>query len=332
MAVKESYWQKVRGICIIVVVAIHVLAEYQLRCTDIRLGLVLFRQLLNFAVPTFIFMAGYFTNASKVNDSIGKYYLKRVERLFIPYLLWSTLYYLLRGHGQSDFLNVLITGNASWQLYYIVVLLQCAIITPLLVKINGGGVKYTIILFFPYMLFRYYCAFSDISISFPLCVEYLPFYAYGLNVGKTKKIDSIYTKNIKSITLLLLVFSFVEAFGWYKCGNLTMAMTQGKLTSYAFAMGMIICFILFDKATEGEANVLSRWLKKMGDYSYGIFYVHMFVIFALEKLWDMLPVKVQYGGVYCLLNFFVVMIVSYGVISCANIILPKKISIIVGLK
>ena len=60
--------------------------------------------------------------------------------------------------------------------------------------------------------------------------------------------------------------------------------------------------------------------------------MHMIVVFALEKLWDILSVKVQYGGLYCLLNFFVVMIVSYGVIACANIILPKKISIIVGLK
>lgn len=138
---RKSYWQEVRGICIIAVVAIHVLAEYKLRCKNIRLEWVLFRQLLNFAVPTFIFMAGYFTNVSKVNDSIGRYYLKRVERLLIPYLLWSTLYYLLRGHRQSDFLNVLVTGNASWQLYYIVVLLQCVIITPLLVKIKGGGGK-----------------------------------------------------------------------------------------------------------------------------------------------------------------------------------------------
>lgn len=60
--------------------------------------------------------------------------------------------------------------------------------------------------------------------------------------------------------------------------------------------------------------------------------MHMIVVFALEKLWDILSVKVQYGGLYCLLNFFVVMIVSCGVVACVNIILPRKISIIVGLK
>ena len=194
-------------------------------------------------------------------------------------------------------------------------------------EIRRGGVKYTIILFFLYMLFRY-----DISISFPLCVEFLPFYAYGLRVGKTKKIGSICTRNIKSIILLLLAFSFVEAFGWYNYENLAMAMTQGKLTSYAFAMGMILCFVTFDKPAESEANLLNSWLKKIGDYSYGIFYVHMIVVFALEKLWDILSVKVQYGGVYCLLNFFVVMIISYGVIACANMIIPKNIAILIGLK
>ena len=74
---KNSYWQEVRGICIIAVVAIHILAEYQLRCKNIRLEWVLFRQLVNFAVPTFIFIAGYFTNISKVNDSIGRLLLEK---------------------------------------------------------------------------------------------------------------------------------------------------------------------------------------------------------------------------------------------------------------
>lgn len=156
---RKSHWQEVRGICIIAVVAIHVLAEYQQRCKNIRLEWVLFRQLLNFAVPTFIFMAGYFTNVSKVNDSIGRYYLKRVERLLIPYLLWSTLYYLLRGHRQSNFLNVLVTGNASWQLYYIVVLLQCVIFTPLLVKLGGGGKVYNNIVFPVYAISILLCFF-----------------------------------------------------------------------------------------------------------------------------------------------------------------------------
>ena len=110
-----------------------------------------------------------------------------------------------------------------------------------------------------------------------------------------------------------------------------MAMTQGKLTSYAFAVEIITCLALFNKADVSETNTINKWLKKIGDCSYGIFYVHMIVIFALGKLWNMLSVKVQYGGVYCILNFFIVIIVSYGVTDWAILVLPKKISIILGL-
>ena len=63
---KQQYWQMVRGICILAVVMIH--------CPQGTAGLdqtVWFgiRQIINFPVALFIFVAGYFVNPSKVDKN-----------------------------------------------------------------------------------------------------------------------------------------------------------------------------------------------------------------------------------------------------------------------
>lgn len=120
------------------VIGIHILAEYQLRSGGVlKLEWVLARQLLNFTVPTFVFIAGYFTKKEKVKPA-KTFYFRRLQRLLVPYIIWSLLYLGLRGKLHQNILETLITGGASWQLYYIIVLLQCVMLTPMLVKFNGG--------------------------------------------------------------------------------------------------------------------------------------------------------------------------------------------------
>lgn len=68
---KSKYWQAVRGICILAVIMIH--------CPVGRNGIdqeiwLLIRQVINFPVAIFVFMAGYFVNLEKVD---GNYLAKR---------------------------------------------------------------------------------------------------------------------------------------------------------------------------------------------------------------------------------------------------------------
>lgn len=62
---RNVYWQIIRGVCISAVVLIHcpnpLLSENRL---DYNTWLIL-RQLIDFPVPVFIFMAGFFVNTDK---------------------------------------------------------------------------------------------------------------------------------------------------------------------------------------------------------------------------------------------------------------------------
>ena len=64
---KREYWQIIRGICILAVVLIHSLSGFDYS-TGHAVEFVILRQLINFAVASFIFMAGYFVNIDVLSD------------------------------------------------------------------------------------------------------------------------------------------------------------------------------------------------------------------------------------------------------------------------
>lgn len=63
---KQQYWQIVRGICILAVVMIHCPQGKEGFGQTVWLGI---RQIINFPVALFIFMAGYFVNPPKVDKN-----------------------------------------------------------------------------------------------------------------------------------------------------------------------------------------------------------------------------------------------------------------------
>lgn len=70
---KKAYWQSVRGICIHAVVLIHALGGYDYSDGATNTAYLILRQLINFAVATFIFMSGYFVNIGKIESEEYNY-------------------------------------------------------------------------------------------------------------------------------------------------------------------------------------------------------------------------------------------------------------------
>lgn len=72
MKEKREYWQSIRGICILAVVLIHSLGGFNYS-KDYNVEFVILRQIINFAVATFVFVAGYFMNVDALSDKKFSY-------------------------------------------------------------------------------------------------------------------------------------------------------------------------------------------------------------------------------------------------------------------
>ena len=134
MKEKREYWQSIRGICILAVVLIHSLSGFDYSSAS-NVKFVILRQVINFAVAIFVFMAGYFVNIetlSEKNFSYKNWIFYRGGRLCIPFMIWSLLYSGLEllkiVHSGNEihwlgFVYRFIVGKSATPFYYIVVLI-----------------------------------------------------------------------------------------------------------------------------------------------------------------------------------------------------------------
>ena len=113
-----------RTISILAVIAIHTTTK-TLEAAAYNLSLfpfsIFLNQITRFAVPLFFVISGFvleFNHMEKINTF--EYFKKRFGRIAVPYVFWSLIYYFfVYSKNSNNLLQVLLKGNASYQLYFI---------------------------------------------------------------------------------------------------------------------------------------------------------------------------------------------------------------------
>ncbi len=147
MAERLSEFDDLRAVAITGVLLIHMAVH----AVDYR-GIPLLGQfcygflclLGRIGVPSFLLISGFFLTRGELAGRLTtRLVQRRAERIIPPYLIWSTFYFVLtypflfnaeNGPGRSIlliFLEKLLLGNISWQLYFIVLLMQYYIFAAL---------------------------------------------------------------------------------------------------------------------------------------------------------------------------------------------------------
>jgi surface polysaccharide O-acyltransferase-like enzyme len=127
-----------------------------------KIPLTLFlNQISRFAVPLFFMISGFILELNhNSNESYITYLKKRLNRIFIPYVFWSAIYYFFvySKNQNTNFLNSLLRGDASYQLYFIPAILIFYLIFPFIHKYLKiiGNIWVIIFLFFILELLFYF--------------------------------------------------------------------------------------------------------------------------------------------------------------------------------
>ena len=105
---------------------------------------LLCNQAARFSVPVFFLLSGLGLGLSKREAGLPGFWLLRIRRSVLPYVLWSVFYYLqssrfrlsalLSGGGLRAFGRLLLTGGAASHLWFLPVLLQFYLLYPALKK------------------------------------------------------------------------------------------------------------------------------------------------------------------------------------------------------
>lgn len=334
---KDTYWQFIRGLCIAAVVLIHCPSGMGFSNAAFHSWFTL-RQMINFPVATFVFMAGFFVSRQKVEARACSYVINRGGRLLIPYVLWSLLYLgaslavsmlQYEAIGWTGYLIRLLTGGASAQLYYVLVLFQLVFLTPLLLRLLEKKV-WRIVLYSisPIHLAVIYVVNIQISSNFgsfgELSSAWLFFYLLGLD-ARAGRLDGFVGMVRLWHVLIALFISVVEA---YLLLNLTTGepvFNQIRYCNFFFVAVFDMWLLKINQRLDRRALEGRWWYQlgvKLGNASYGIYFCHMAVLLIVTKVLQFVGLDYLWG-VYWILSWVLSLSVSWLLVRLACVMLAK---------
>lgn len=146
MKERESWFDFLRGVAILMVIAIHTFAATLQREEMVGDALIVSRQLLNCAVPLFLAISGYFLAKKKGERSYARFLKHQIPKIYLPTLIWSLPYWALYVWQGHDWMKGMILFLAcGFSIYYFIALIiQYYVLFPVLQKVNTGGGNFSI--------------------------------------------------------------------------------------------------------------------------------------------------------------------------------------------
>lgn len=336
---KNLYWQSVRGICIIAVILIHCttgLSYIESSLTSFNsIYYIIMRNIINFPVPIFIFLSGFFTNSDLAKDDVKYYYKKKFLRLFVPFVIWTTFYNtyaMVTSYLQNEPINVIDLIKAylfgTGHLYFMVLLLLLILVTPIIVKCLYSKLKSAIIFSIPAifiiasytMQLGFQKKFPHLEISF----IYIGFYYLGIYC-KDKKIDfsKHFTKNTSVIFLICtFAINLLETIILLNAKVSTgFAFGQMIIGGFLYAFSIIVCLLVNVRDTNKPT-----FLTYIGNNSFGIYFVHIFWLALTTNIGKILNISFPFIFINQIIELLIALSFSILSIVIVNKVFDKKIS------
>lgn len=279
------YFDFLRGVAILMVVAIHTFASTVQQGPLVNDTIVLLRQVLNCAVPLFLAISGYFLAKKKNERSYVQFWKHQIPKIYIPTLIWSVPYFLLyiwQGHDWVKGLVLLFVCGFSVY-YFIALIIQYYLLFPLLQKVKMRGVILAfIITMLAISLVSYLSLIEGYNMNsiikggpFPV---WLVFFVAGIYLGNMK--ERVY--RIWPWLLLLivgLIFSFFETKWLYPLHHIGYGI---KPSSHIYSLAVIV--LLFSQKVQAlfpPEHRIFRAFAYLGRISFGVYLIHCFFIMLI---------------------------------------------------
>jgi len=279
-----SFINTIRAVAIIAVVAIHVSAPALSGPMNANwwTGNII-DSLSRIGVPLFLMISGALLLHK--DEPIGTFFKKRIAKILIPFLFWSTFYYLYKinsGVDMHSFPKALLGNEMMYHLWYFYIIIPLYLLIPLLRKV----VKQIPV---NYILAYAIIASSIVTLNglLGLFEAKLAIYANPFSGGVAYLLlgYAITHQNvkIKFINLYTIISAFVIIFGTYLLTfftgrfNGTLYEALGlPVTIYAVAVFMFI------KQKQKDSTSNTRLISLISTYSFGIYLVHPYILNTLN--------------------------------------------------
>ena len=271
----------------------------------------LVEQLIAFSVPSFLFVSGFFIAFVAAKSPLAerwKIAWKRILALLIPYLIWSLLTILgdtLLGAkiAPMNLLKMLVFGRAREPYYFIPLLIQLYLLSPLILAMAKKNWKILLAGAFLIQMFvqclRYLELLGLESAALDMLIRFTPswlfvtkvfWFVFGVVVYLHLQQFVPWLDRYKRILLVAWVaFLFIGMVEWEALLRLSgeewIAYSDTALDTL-YACAFILCFLAFSKL----AIPFAKELGKVGGKSYGIYLMHtLFIEYTARLIYNLTP-------------------------------------------
>lgn len=293
---RQPYFDALRGLAIIAVVAIHTSSFHYEVGPALQPALFVFRGLLDFAVPLFFAISGYFLGLKEISAGAAhRAFLRRqIPKIYIPMLVLSVPYLYLENFQYNFWGVAKFFGGGFGTMYFIAVIIQMYLLLPWLQRhADGRGLAVAAAVTLAASLVADYMHFySGRQWSFlmecGLFTHWLLFFIMGLYFARHSRRFSLFWP-------LLLILAGVAWQYWETCYTVCLSYSDAfdyKPGSTVMAAGIV--WLLFHEGLERRfrVNALSRPLLYLGGISFGIYLINVIPtwymvrgIAALREYW-----------------------------------------------
>ncbi len=265
-------------------------------------------KLFQFVTQGFVFLSGlklFIKDRSDMNA--GRFYLERAKRVLLPYLLWVIIYYLYfiwigwYSFSLSELFHYIIAGDLVAHFYFVIIIAQMYLLTPLLAKLFKKCSVYIILVYslFISVLFGQYLPHvlsiisPDINLWYNdrLFTTYIFYFIAGAAVGINYDIVICKLREAKA----LIYSSFV----FFSLANLVLSYISISAKAYihwcdtlhfAYSVSAILASLTFAKGFADKHKKLpkpiSSFIKAADSSSYMLYLSHILVILIVRLRLD----------------------------------------------
>ena len=294
------------------VVAIHLtslpIEAYPVQGTWFKIFFAINR-MVRFAVPAFVFLSGYklFNRYKDENIDLKKFYLSRLKKIVLPYVICYTIYYLYfynKGWlGEITYFKGLFLGELSAQFYYIIFTVQLYLLFPLFIKVFKRFPQAT--LFASLLVSLTFKQFLAFQYSYLLFFEWLVYFIFGMYIAKFKP-EKVNIKSFAVESIIFIISTILVVITQYRGSVLNIAFEYYASLFIIYAIyGSVFFFDLFTLVSKEDSKLQNGLIKLFDANTYYIFLYHiMFMNICQFKIIPNINVELTNGTKFVVISVF----------------------------
>ncbi len=312
---KLHYIHQFRGLSILFIVASHIVwstGDYP----EVKHAL---RLMLNNSTIFFLIISGFLFEHLSNKYKPGEYFIKKIKHILLPYLFCSApiiIFLIYRFPGENiayQLVEYIVTGSHLGPYWYIPVIMMFFLISPIIIYIKKfKAFQYALIFT---LLYSILSRRPDTSNVLDQLVYYFGFYHLGMVAAMHREVIESWfaTKYALIISAVVWGLSFI---------TLILNIPPPPVKTLQI---LLLGFVLMNVSNKPLPNKLNKLLSLLADYSFGIYFIHQYVINVFAGMAGKMSIDYK-NLLYSVAIFPVVILTSVFTIFIFKKILGNKTS------